>query len=442
MLNRYSWPMICTPRIPKSRLAICTPVVASVMSLSGPGSATAATMMAMPTASTTAIVNTIRLDRTERSLIHSEWMTAVMPHLRPSTAVAEAEAAEAEARRRPTVGRAGLVLLGVRGELEEGFLERAGLRAQLVQHETEARRQLADLLRGLAGHVHGVGHHGGHLRTLLLERLRQAPHLRAADTDPVPGRLRHELRRRPVEQQPALADHHEVVGHQLHLAEQVAGHEDRAAVGGEALQEAAEPVDALGVESVRRLVEQQGARVAEEGPGEAQALLHAEGELPDAPLGGRLEPDEPEHLVDAGLRDLVRRRQRPEVVVGLARRVHVAGVEERPDLPHGERHVREVLAVDGRRSRRRAVEAEDHPHRGRLAGTVRPEEAGDLAVGDIERQVVDGQLGSVPLVSPDTSISARSGGRGGVRSAGQYRSAGVAPAPDRPVPGLPSGPLG
>ena len=73
-----------------------------------------------------------------------------------------------------------------------------------------------------------------HLGTLLLERLGQAPHLRAADADPVPGRLRHELRRRPVEQQPALADHDEVVGHQLHLAEQVAGHEDRPAVGGEA----------------------------------------------------------------------------------------------------------------------------------------------------------------------------------------------------------------
>ena len=47
-----------------------------------------------------------------------------------------------------------------------------------------------------------------------------------------------------------------------------------------------------------------------------------------------------------------------------------------------------VLAVDGDVAARRSVEPEDEPHRGRLARAVRPEEAGDDAGLDRERQIV------------------------------------------------------
>jgi hypothetical protein len=57
----------------------------------------------------------------------------------------------------------------------------------------------------------------------------------------------------------------------------------------------------------------------------------------------------------------------------------------------------ERTAVDGGGARRGGVEAEDHPHRGRLAGAVRAEEAGDDAGADGEAEVVDGELLAVGL---------------------------------------------
>ena len=45
-------------------------------------------------------------------------------------------------------------------------------------------------------------------------------------------------------------------------------------------------------------------------------------------------------------------------------------------------------------------EPDHHPHRGRLAGSVRADEAGDAAGGDVEGQVVDG--GAVAVVLGDS----------------------------------------
>jgi hypothetical protein len=45
----------------------------------------------------------------------------------------------------------------------------------------------------------------------------------------------------------------------------------------------------------------------------------------------------------------------------------------------------------------RGVEAEEHSHCRRLAGTVRPQEAGDPAGQDVEGEVIDGPHASVPL---------------------------------------------
>ena len=64
----------------------------------------------------------------------------------------------------------------------------------------------------------------------------------------------------------AAADDDEVVGGHGHLAHQVRGEEDRAALGrGQVLDQVAHPEDALGVEAVDRLVEDQRLRVADAG---------------------------------------------------------------------------------------------------------------------------------------------------------------------------------
>ena len=79
----------------------------------------------------------------------------------------------------------------------------------------------------------------------------------------------------------------------------------------------------------------------------------------------------------------------PQVVAGRPLRVDGLGLEEACEL--GERGVvfRERAAVDGGAALARAVEAEDHAHRGRPPGAVRPEEAGDDTGADGKAQVVD-----------------------------------------------------
>ena len=92
-------------------------------------------------------------------------------------------------------------------------------------------------------------------------------------------------------EEPAGADDDEVVGEHGELGDQVARHEDRAALVGEAAQRVAQPADAVGVESVGRLVEQQHLGFAEQGAGEGEALAHAEREAAGALVGGAGEPD-------------------------------------------------------------------------------------------------------------------------------------------------------
>ncbi len=91
------------------------------------------------------------------------------------------------------------------------------------------------------------------------------------------------------------------------------------------------------------------------------------------------------------------------------------GVEQRADLTQRVRAARRTACRRRAPARRSAVQPEDHPHGGRLAGAVRAEEAGHLARLDLERQVVDGggvAIGfreavqadhrGAPLISPRT----------------------------------------
>ena len=100
---------------------------------------------------------------------------------------------------------------------------------------------------------------------------------------------------------------------------------------GEVAEVVAQPADAVGVEAVGRLVEQQDLRVAEEGAGQGEALAHAEREAAGALVGGRLEADLGQDLVDPVGRDVAHRGHGPQVVPGRAAGVHAAGVEDGAD---------------------------------------------------------------------------------------------------------------
>ena len=96
-----------------------------------------------------------------------------------------------------------------------------------------------------------------------------------------------------------VADHDQLVGDRLDLAQQVRGEQHGAAAVGEVAQQPAHPGDALRVEAVGRLVEDQHARVAEQRVRDAEPLAHAERVGADALARRRArEADAVEQLVD------------------------------------------------------------------------------------------------------------------------------------------------
>src|SRR5450631_795069 len=131
---------------------------------------------------------------------------------------------------------------------------------------------------------------------------------RARDTWSSPGEVeergfeglvgRADLAERSGEAQLPAADDEHVVDGLGDLAEQVAGQHDGAALGSEAAEQATEPGDARGVESVHRLVQEQHRRVTEQGRGNAEALAHAQGEPADPPPRRPGQVHLAEHLAD------------------------------------------------------------------------------------------------------------------------------------------------
>ena len=73
-----------------------------------------------------------------------------------------------------------------------------------------------------------------------------------------------------------VGDDDEMIGGGLHLVEQVTRQQHRAATVGEVPQERSHPGDALGIEPVRRFVEDQRRRFTDEALGDAEALAHAQ----------------------------------------------------------------------------------------------------------------------------------------------------------------------
>ena len=99
--------------------------------------------------------------------------------------------------------------------------------------------------------------------------------------------------------EPSPVDDHDLVDRLRDLGQHVARDEHGLARGGEPAHERSQPVDALGVEAVGRLVEDQELGVAQQGGGEPEPLPHAERVAADAAAAGARELDQLEHLVHA-----------------------------------------------------------------------------------------------------------------------------------------------
>ena len=214
-------------------------------------------------------------------------------------------------------------------------------------------------------------------------RTRTAPPTRAVSC--VERRLDHE---------PAAVDDQDLVDGLRDLGQDVARDEHGAPAGRERAQEVAQPAHALGVEPVRRLVEHEQLRLAEQRRREPEPLAHAERVALDAPSRGAVELDE----AAAPRRPASRAARRRGASVSRWLRPERPGWKSvasstAPTRSAGCSSSRVGLAEHERPPARRRREPEQHPQRRRLAGPVRAEEAGDRARLERERELVDrGQL--------------------------------------------------
>ncbi len=195
---------------------------------------------------------------------------------------------------------------------------------------------------------------------------------------------------RRVGQQPPAVDDQQVVGGDGHLAHQVAGHQDRATVRGQPFEQRTHPQHAVRVEAVDRLVQQHHGRVAEQRRRDAQSLRHAEREPADPAPRGAGQADLVEQLVGPAGRDAVGLGEGDQVVARGPARMRGAGVEQRAHRVQRCAVLTIGTAGDGRAAGGGPVEGQDHPHRRRLPGAVRPQEPGYLAGPHGERESVHG----------------------------------------------------
>ena len=154
--------------------------------------------------------------------------------------------------------------------------------------------------------------------------------------------------------------------------------------------------DLARIEAHRRLVEDEDHRAVDESRREADPLPVAFREVPDRLFGDVRDEAGLERLADArrgvAARNAAEARPVRDVLADPHLRVERERLGEVAEMALGlERPGEDVDAGQGDPSRRRREEPRDHPHRGRLPGSVRAEEAEDLAILDAEADIVDGR---------------------------------------------------
>ena len=299
------------------------------------------------------------------------------------------------------------------GEREEDRFEVAAFLGQLVQDDLVGGQQRPDLLGGHAVHRDLVGAEPAEGDAGLGEHAGEAVGLGGAGPHDDAGDALRDLGQRPLRLQLPEGHDDRVVDGLGHFRQQVGRHQHGAALAGEIPHEVAQPGDALRVEPVGRLVEDEDVGIADQGRGQFQALAHAHGEAADLALGVTGQPDEPEDLVGALLVVATGAGRHAQVGTGAARRVEAGRLQHGTDTGRGVRQVLVVAPGDGRGPGGGMHEAEQHAQGRRLARAVGSEEAGDASGLDGERQVVDGPHRPEGLgESPDLDRQPASGGAG------------------------------
>src|SRR5215472_9616702 len=275
------------------------------------------------------------------------------------------------------------------------------------------------------------------------EHLRRLLGLRGADHDPAAVQGPH-LLQRSLEDQPPGPHHPHVGADLLHLGEQVGGHEDGHAVGGDLADQAADLAGALRVQAVGGLVQDDQFPGTKQAGSDGQALLHAQRVRPVA-LSGRAEQAHPvQRRVDPG-------RRGPRVggpvggvdpgQVGPPGQVRVKGraLDQRADPgqdPAGRPGGRVAEQADAAAGR--VDQAEQHPDGGGLARPVRAEEAVDRTGRDGQGESVHRELAAAEPLGQPAGGDRRAGrpglaGRAGTGARAGLRAGGGALLGHRPA---------
>ena len=158
----------------------------------------------------------------------------------------------------------------------------------------------------------------------------------------------------------------------------------------------------LGIEVGERLVHQEDRRLADDRPTERDALALAAGELLGLAveqlveldgLGGFLDP-----ALDLGLGDLAQLQPEREVLADRHVRVERVALEDHRDVAILGRHVVDDAIADPERPARDLLEPGDHPQAGRLAAARWSDQDHELAVPDLEAEILHGVELAVHLV--------------------------------------------
>jgi hypothetical protein len=233
---------------------------------------------------------------------------------------------------------------------------------------------------------------------LLARHLQRARVIGAAQ--PVAGApLAAQVREGALVDDPSGVDDRHAVAQILHLRELVTGEQHRDPVVGEAADQQAHVAHAGRIEPRRGLVEDQQARAAQQGGRDPQALAHPVGVAADPVSRPRSELDDRKDLIDALLgAGAVERREQFEVLAAGEVGVEAGSLHEPGDALQRARALAQRVATEQLDSALGGRDqAERHAKGCRLAGSVRAEEAVDVARVDVQVDVIDGDYFVVAL---------------------------------------------
>ncbi len=205
----------------------------------------------------------------------------------------------------------------------------------------------------------------------------------------------------PLVDQPPVPEDPDAVADRLDLAEDVRGQEDRLPARRRLLDAFAERHLHQGIESARRLVEQQQVRARRERRDELDLLAVALGERADLLAG--VEREALHQLVAIGDVDVaVQAPEEGERLRARHRRPQEGLAGDVRDAPVGGHRIAPgVDAEELRAPAARPVKAQQEPDRRGLARAVGPQVAVDLALADLEVEPVQRQRVAVALGQPD-----------------------------------------